>query len=241
MKQIILLIETTGKKIHDATHDEDHPNHIVELVAIENDNGVLTEKIHFYFNPGIGFTETAANLNKLDEKNLSHHRNFQRFLTIEKQKQKNKKENLFDLMKDAEVVVQYKPFILSFLNDALSSLKMPLLDELCSKLTDTHEMSKFLYPKEQSHGLDAIAMRTGLLKEARKDRNGERDAKLLANVFLKLCAEEKKQKESLLTNNYTAAMYKPAKKRKTAPVSEESSNQYKQHLRPRKPNATNYS
>ena len=173
MRQVALVIETTGI---------DPSDKIIEIAAVEMQDGVATgHAFNVMINPDMEMAEEANKLHHIASADL------QRFQDFSHAAQK-----LLDFVKDAEVLVYFTQFALPIINAELGRAGHESLQSSCVKVSDVWAMSKKVFPKV-SNSMDDVALRYGLLSAKREDRQGMRDARLLADVYsnLKQDAAEK--------------------------------------------------
>ncbi|MEG9860937.1 MAG: DNA polymerase III subunit epsilon [Parvularculales bacterium] len=166
MREIVLDTETTGLEV-----DEDH--RIVEIGCIELINYVPTgEQYHTYVNPERAMPEVAWKVHGLDDTFLADQPVFTDIV-----------EDFLSFIGEAPLVMHNAPFDMGFLNAELKRLDWPPFPE--DRAIDTLEIARRKYPGRPNN-LDALCRRFKIDLSGREKHSALLDAKLLAEVYLKL-------------------------------------------------------
>jgi DNA polymerase-3 subunit epsilon len=173
MRQVALVLETTGV---------DESARIIEIAAIEMQDGLQTgNTFNVVINPHQEITAGADNVNHLSNLNVERSPDFASVV-----------DKLLAFVKDADVVIQFSPFIKPIIDKELAAAGKSSLKDSCHCIIDTWYLDKNLNPT-QKHNLDDMALRYGLIKEKRTDRVGARDARLLGEVYVCLANEAREK------------------------------------------------
>jgi DNA polymerase-3 subunit epsilon len=166
MRQVVLDTETTGL-------DPRSGDRVVEIGCVELTNHVPTgETFHRYVNPERDMPEGARAVHGLTSEFLSHHPTFVRVA-----------DEFLAFINDSELVIHNAEFDMRFINAELKRLgREPLSLE---RTLDTVAMARRKYPGAQA-SLDALCRRFNIDTSARAVHGALTDARLLAEVFLKL-------------------------------------------------------
>jgi len=177
MRQVALTIETTGLG-KDAR--------IVELAAVELIDGKPTGKaFNVIINPHKNIEPDASHLHHMEAFDVEHKADF-----------KDAVPGLFEFIHDATVVIHYAKWANPIIDHELKLAGYSTLKDNCARIFDTYAASKKLYPAERSR-FDDIALRYQLIRQERTDRVGARDARLLADVFVKIIEDAKAKEVNL--------------------------------------------
>ncbi len=168
-KQIVLDIETTGLEIK-------HGHKIIEIGAILiQDRKITQTTFHTYLNP-----ERESDLEAYAVHGLSNDflKNKPLFSTIV--------PKLLHFLKGAELIIHNAVFDVGFLNHELRQLNQGYqsIDAYC-QVTDSLHLASTLHPN-QSNKLDALCKRYQVDYSHRKRHGALLDAKLLADVFIRM-------------------------------------------------------
>lgn len=174
MRQVALVIETTGLEA-DAR--------IIEIAAVEMQDGKLSgNTFNVMINPHHEISAGADNVNHLSNINVKR---FPDFAAVA--------DDFLKFIIDADVIIQYVPFIQPILNNELAIAGKPTLKESCHQVIDTWHLDRKLN-SDKKHSLNDMALRYDLIDKEYKDRQGVRDARILGGVFSCLMAEAKTKK-----------------------------------------------
>lgn len=181
-RQIVLDTETTGL-------DPELGHRIIEIGAIVIQNREIThETFHSYLNPDRESDPSALAVHRLSQEFLSNKPrfsdiidNFLQFLTKEG--------------KPTEVIIHNAKFDTAFFNAELTLYKKSheitprYYKEFSSycKITDSLELAREMHP-HQRNSLDALCKRYNIDNSQRQLHGALVDAKLLAQVYLKMTA-----------------------------------------------------
>lgn len=174
MRQIVVDTETTGLEL-----DEGH--RIIEIACIElNDRKLTKNEFHEYVNPQRAVDPDALKIHGIDNAFLESKPTFPEI-----------SRNLFDFIKDAELIIHNAAFDLKFLNYefGLVAGEFAEIESVCS-IIDTLEMARRLRPGRRN-SLDALANQFDVeLASERSLHSALLDARILANVYLALTGEQ---------------------------------------------------
>jgi DNA polymerase-3 subunit epsilon len=92
-------------------------------------------------------------------------------------------DEFLEFVRDAELIIHNAPFDLGFLDNELSLLSRPPLQDLTCNVLDTLRMAKDLHPGRRN-SLDALCERYGVSNTQRTLHGALLDAQLLAEVYL---------------------------------------------------------
>jgi DNA polymerase III subunit epsilon len=166
MKEVILDTETTGLSVKDG-------HRIVEIGCIELDNLVPTKnKFHCYLNPE----------RKVSEKALEVHGYTDEFLSTQK-KFSNIAEEFLNFIENKTLVIHNAEFDLSHLNNELSILGRPKINN--KKVIDTLTLARDKFPGSPI-SLDALCKRYRIDNSKRTQHTALVDCDLLAKVYINL-------------------------------------------------------
>jgi DNA polymerase-3 subunit epsilon len=166
MRQIFLDTETTGLEFRLG-------DRVIEIGCVELVGRKPTgRRFHRYLNP-----ERAVEAGALAVHGLSNE-----FLQ-DKPKFRDVVDEFLEFVRDAELIIHNAPFDIGFLNNELSLLSRPALDEVTAGVLDTLRMAKDLHPGRRN-SLDALCERYGVSNAQRTLHGALLDAQLLAEVYL---------------------------------------------------------
>ena len=166
MKEIVLDTETTGLSVKDG-------HRIVEIGCIELDNLVPTKNIfHFYLNPE----------RKVSEKAFQVHGYSDEFLAT-KQKFAEIADEFIDFINDKKIIIHNAEFDIGHLNNELSLVGKPKIDN--KNVIDTLELARNKFPGS-GISLDALCKRFRIDNSKREKHTALIDCELLAKVYINL-------------------------------------------------------
>ncbi len=166
MRKIFLDTETTGL-------DPKLGHRIVEIAAVEMCNRQLTGRhFHYYLNPERESEASALQIHGLTKEFLQ-----------DKQKFRDICAAFLDFIEDAELLIHNAPFDVGFLDHELGLIKLQLLKNYCSEITDTLVIAKEIHPGKRNN-LDALCERYQIDNSRRTLHGALLDAELLAEVYL---------------------------------------------------------
>jgi len=166
MKEIVLDTETTGLSVRDG-------HRIVEIGCIELDNLVPTKNIfHFYLNPE----------RKVSEKAFEVHGYSDEFLAT-KQKFVEIADDFIDFIKGKKIIIHNAEFDIGHLNNELSLVGKPKIDN--KNVIDTLELARNKFPGS-GISLDALCKRFRIDNSKREKHTALIDCELLAKVYINL-------------------------------------------------------
>ena len=180
MKEIVLDTETTGLSVKDG-------HRIVEIGCIELDNLVPTKNIfHFYLNPE----------RKVSEKAFEVHGYSDQFLST-KQKFGEIADDFLDFIKDKKIIIHNAEFDIGHLNNELSIVGKPKINN--SNVIDTLELARNKFPGS-GISLDALCRRFRIDNSKREKHTALIDCDLLAKVYINLI-DQKEPTLNLVEDN----------------------------------------
>lgn len=165
-RQIILDTETTGLSVEQG-------HRIIEIGCVEmKGRRPSGNNFHHYVNPQREVDLGAQQVHGLSNEFLSSK---PLFADIAQQ--------LWDYLKDAELIIHNAPFDMGFLEMEFARLGFPRkLSEVCT-VTDTVSMARRLHPGQKAN-LDALCKRYNVDNSSRDLHGALLDARLLADVYL---------------------------------------------------------
>ena len=180
MKEIVLDTETTGLSVKDG-------HRIVEIGCIELDDLVPTKNIfHFYLNPE----------RKVSEKAFEVHGYSDQFLST-KQKFGEIADDFLDFIKDKKIIIHNAEFDIGHLNNELSIVGKPKINN--SNVIDTLELARNKFPGS-GISLDALCRRFRIDNSKREKHTALIDCDLLAKVYINLI-DQKEPTLNLVEDN----------------------------------------
>ena len=176
MRIISLDTETTGLK-----YSEGH--RIIEIGAIDIQNNIIqSRKFHQYINPEREVDARATEVHGFTYASLKKYPSFE-----------NIQQDFLDYLEGADMIVIHNAdFDLGFLKEEYRLLKIDFqlfLEERSIEIVDTLIMARQIYPGRKN-SLDALCKRFDISLEDRTLHGALLDAKLLAQVFLSIQADE---------------------------------------------------
>jgi len=166
MKEIVLDTETTGLSVRDG-------HRIVEIGCIELDNLVPTKNIfHFYLNPERKVSQKAFQVHGYSDDFLSTK---QKFVEIA--------DDFINFIKDKKIIIHNAEFDIGHLNNELSLIGKPKINN--SNIIDTLELARNKFPGS-GISLDALCKRFRIDNSKREKHTALIDCELLAKVYINL-------------------------------------------------------
>ena len=166
MKEIVLDTETTGLSVRDG-------HRIVEIGCIELDNLLPTKNIfHFYLNPERKVSQKAFEVHGYSDEFLSTK---QKFVEIA--------DNFIKFIKDKKIIIHNAEFDIGHLNNELSLIGKPKINN--SNVIDTLELARNKFPGS-GISLDALCKRFRIDNSKREKHTALIDCELLAKVYINL-------------------------------------------------------
>lgn len=166
MRQIMLDTETTGLEFRLG-------DRVIEIGCVEMLGRKLTgRRFHRYLNP-----EREVDAGALAVHGLSNE-----FLQ-DKPKFGDIADEFMTFIRDAELVIHNAPFDVGFLDNELSLMGRPTLNDLAAGVVDTLKMAKELHPGRRN-SLDALCERYQVNHTQRTLHGALLDAELLSEVYL---------------------------------------------------------
>ena len=180
MKEIVLDTETTGLSVRDG-------HRIVEIGCVELDNLVPTKNIfHVYLNPE----------RKVSEKAFEVHGYTDEFLST-KQKFAEIADSFIEFIKDKKIIIHNAEFDIGHLNNELSLIGKPKINN--SNVIDTLELARNKFPGS-GISLDALCKRFRIDNSRREKHTALIDCDLLSKVYINLI-DQKEPKCNLTEEN----------------------------------------
>ncbi|MDC3139449.1 DNA polymerase III subunit epsilon [Candidatus Pelagibacter sp.] len=180
MKEIVLDTETTGLSVKDG-------HRIVEIGCIELDNLVPTKNIfHFYLNPERKVSQKAFEVHGYSDQFLSTQQKFGEIA-----------EDFLDFIKDKKIIIHNAEFDIGHLNNELSIVGKPKINN--SNVIDTLELARNKFPGS-GISLDALCRRFRIDNSKREKHTALIDCELLAKVYINLI-DQKEPTLNLAENN----------------------------------------
>ena len=180
MKEIVLDTETTGLSVKDG-------HRIVEIGCIELDNLVPTKNIfHFYLNPERKVSEKAFEVHGYSDQFLSTQQKFGEIA-----------DDFLDFIKDKKIIIHNAEFDIGHLNNELSIVGKPKINN--SNVIDTLELARNKFPGS-GISLDALCRRFRIDNSKREKHTALIDCELLAKVYINLI-DQKEPTLNLAENN----------------------------------------
>lgn len=168
LRQIFFDTETTG--LHAAQGDRVLDLGCVELI----DRRPTGRHFHHYINPERDSHPDALAVHGLSTQFLA-----------DKPKFADIAADFLAFIDGAEILAHNAAFDLGFLDAELALLGLPPLASHVSRVTDTLEMARRLYPGQQN-SLDALCRRLGVDNTSRTLHGALMDAQLLADVYISM-------------------------------------------------------
>lgn len=171
MRQITLDIETTGLSSKSG-------DRLIEIGCVEIIDRVITGKVfHSYCNPERAIGEVATKITGINDKFL-----------LDKPKFINIFPDFCYFIQGAdELIIHNSAFDLEFISNELNLIKYPTSEFLKQfKVIDTLVLARTMHPGQRNN-LDALAKRYNI-SFTREFHGALLDAKILANLFLKMTA-----------------------------------------------------
>jgi DNA polymerase-3 subunit epsilon len=166
MRQIMLDTETTGLEFRLG-------DRVIEIGCVELLNRKLTgRRFHRYLNPEREVEAGALAVHGLSNEFLQDKPKFREIVA-----------EFIDYIRDGELVIHNAPFDVGFLNNELSLLGLPLLQDVTAGVVDTLKMAKELHPGRRN-SLDALCERYQVNHAQRTLHGALLDAQLLSEVYL---------------------------------------------------------
>ena len=172
-RQIILDTETTGL-------DPQSGDRIIEIGCIELiDRKATNNLFHEYLNPEKAISIEALEIHGINNAFLADKPRFADIAAM-----------LISYLEGAELIIHNAPFDLGFLNHEITRANqqtgsvLPDIASIC-KITDSLKLAKSMHPG-QRNSLDALCKRYQIDNSEREQHGAQLDAKLLAQVYLKM-------------------------------------------------------
>tara|TARA_X000000950_G_scaffold278834_1_gene370433 strand:+ start:7 stop:672 length:666 start_codon:yes stop_codon:yes gene_type:complete len=182
MKEIVLDTETTGLSVKDG-------HRIVEIGCIELDDLVPTKNIfHFYLNPERKVSEKAFEVHGYSDDFLSTKPKFVEIV-----------DDFLDFIEDKKIIIHNAEFDIGHLNNELSLVGKPRINNL--NVIDTLELARNKFPGS-GISLDALCKRFRIDNSKREKHTALIDCDLLAKVYINLI-DQKEPTLNLVENNET--------------------------------------
>ena len=166
---IVLDTETTGLDVND--------NHrIIEIGCIEIVDRVITNNsFHQYLNPQRRIDPGAVDIHGITNERLNNEPIFQEI-----------KDKFISYIRDAEVIAHNATFDIGFIESELKICGVDIENiNSFKKIHDTLKIAREIYPGKRN-SLDALCKRLAIDNSERDLHGALLDAKLLAQVYLKM-------------------------------------------------------
>ena len=170
MRKIVLDTETTGL-------DPKKGHRIIEIAAIEIDGRKVTKRhFHHYLDPEREVDEEAARVHGFTWDMLKGRAKFADIAA-----------SFVEFVEGAELMAHNAPFDMSFINNELQLLGMPVLQ---NPVVDTLKMAREMHPGKKN-GLDALCSRYEIDNTHRTFHGALLDTELLAEVYFAMTRGQK--------------------------------------------------
>ncbi len=180
MKEIVLDTETTGLSVRDG-------HRIVEIGCVELDNLIPTKNIfHVYLNPERKVSEKAFEVHGYTDEFLSTKQKFAEIADI-----------FIEFIKDKKIIIHNAEFDIGHLNNELSLIGKPKINN--SNVIDTLELARNKFPGS-GISLDALCKRFRIDNSRREKHTALIDCDLLSKVYINLI-DQKEPKFNLTEEN----------------------------------------
>ena len=185
MRKIVVDTETTGL-------NPKQGHRIIELAAIELDGRkVSLRRFHRYLNPEREIEEDAVKIHGLTYERLQNEAKFSDIVS-----------SFLEFIEDAEMIIHNAPFDMSFLNNELSLLGLPPLQ---NAVVDTYRLAREMHPGKKN-SLNALCSRYEIDNAHRTLHGALLDTELLAEVYFAMTRGQ----ESLLGEDDAPKTRQPA-------------------------------
>ncbi|MCV2506430.1 MAG: DNA polymerase III subunit epsilon [Candidatus Lightella neohaematopini] len=178
IKQVFLDIETTG--INKTKDNFFYGHKIIEIGAVEVVNRRITNKyFHVYLNPCRSIDQEAFSIHGISIDKL-----------ISKPKFIEVADQLISFIKNSELIIHNASFDISFINYELSMINHNIKDisNICNVI-DSLKIARTLFPGKKN-SIDALCDRYCVSKNIRVLHGALLDAKILANIFLRMTSSQ---------------------------------------------------
>jgi len=170
MRKIVLDTETTGL-------DPKQGHRVIELAAIELEGRRISERrFHRYLNPEREIDAGAAAVHGLTYERLQNEAKFADIAT-----------SFLEFIAGSELIIHNAPFDLGFLNNELSLLGLPPLQ---NAVVDTLKVAREMHPGKKN-SLDALCGRYEIDNAHRSLHGALLDTELLAEVYFAMTRGQK--------------------------------------------------
>lgn len=185
MRKIVVDTETTGL-------DPKQGHRVIELAALELDGRkVSLRRFHRYLNPEREVDAGAAAVHGLTYERLQNEAKFADIAA-----------SFLEFIEGAELIIHNAPFDMGFLNNELSLLGLPPLQ---NAVVDTLKVAREMHPGKKN-SLDALCSRYEIDNAHRSLHGALLDTELLAEVYFAMTRGQ----HSLLDDGDVPLMRKPA-------------------------------
>ena len=170
MRKIILDTETTGLLFYEG-------HKIIEIGCIEILNNTITNNIfHKYINPKRKIDPDAKKITGLSDDFLKDKPIFKDII-----------DDFFNFLSYSdEIIIHNAKFDINFINNELQMINYKIKNiEFNFKIFDTLNFARKIFPGKKNN-LDALAERLNVKIEDRTTHGALKDAKILADIYLKL-------------------------------------------------------
>lgn len=177
-RKIVLDTETTGI---DVSEDLTQTHRIIEIGAVEIINRKLTgNNFHTYLNPNRLIDPEAFKIHGISNKFL-----------LDKPYFKNISNDFIEYIYKSELIIHNASFDVKFIENELkiSKFNVQKIRDICH-ITDTLNIARMIFPGKKNT-LDILCNRFNIKNEKRKLHSALLDAKLLAQIYLKMTRKQK--------------------------------------------------
>lgn len=159
---VIFDLETTGLS---ARYDR-----IIEFGATKYSHGQEYDKRDFFINPNRKLRDVIKNKTNITQEMVDGGKPIKEAL-----------QEILDYFGDAVIIDHNAAFDIGFLNEALKKNGLP---EIKNPIIDTLPWSRYMFPKQRSHTLEAVARTLGIEYDETKVHRAIYDAEVLEAVYI---------------------------------------------------------
>lgn len=161
---VIFDLETTGLSAH---YDR-----IIEFGATKYSHGAETDKIDFFINPDRKLRDVIIKKTNITQAMVDSGRPIKEAL-----------KTIVEYFGDAVIIDHNAAFDIGFLNEALKNNGLPPIK---NPVIDTLPLSRYMFPNQRNHTLEAVARTLNIYYDATKVHRAIYDAEVLEAVYLGL-------------------------------------------------------
>ncbi len=159
---VVFDLETTGLS---ARYDR-----IIEFGATKYSHGQETDNLDFFINPDRKLRDVIKNKTNITQEMVDSGRPIKEAL-----------KTILDYFGSAVIIDHNAAFDIGFLNEALKNNGLP---QITNPIIDTLPLSRYMFPKQRSHTLEAVARTLGINYDETKVHRAIYDAKVLEAVYI---------------------------------------------------------